>query len=450
MRRKIYDKLLKWKQLRAGESAVLINGARRVGKSYIAREFAEREYRSHIVIDFNKTSAKITELFDLYLDDLDTFFVYLSALTHTTLYRRESVIVFDEVQLYPRARAAIKYLVEDGRYDYIETGSLVSIKKNVENIIIPSEEEEMLLHPMDFEEFLWAMGDETLMPLIASNYERRQPLGQLMHRRAMDLFRQYMIVGGMPQAVQKYVDTRDFSQVDYVKRQILKLYRNDIHKFAAGYQEKVTNVFDTIPSQLQRHEKKFQLKALEQDARMRDYETSFFWLADAMIVNMAYNTTAPNIGLGLNEDSATLKCYMADTGLLLSHAFSENEIPSENLYAKILTDKLEFNSGMIVENVVAQMLRAAGHRLFFFSKYDKNDAAERMEIDFLIAKNRITSRHNISIIEVKSTTRYTITSLQKCIAKYGQHIATPYVLHSGDLSERDGIVYLPLYMTPLL
>lgn len=450
MKRKIYDKLLKWKQLRSGESAVLINGARRVGKSYIAREFAEREYRSHIILDFNKTSSKITELFDLYLDDLDTFFVYLSALTHTPLYQRESVIVFDEVQLYPRARAAIKYLVEDGRYDYIETGSLVSIKKNVEDIVIPSEEEEMLLHPMDFEEFLWAMGNDTLMPLITSSYERRQPLGQLMHRRAMDLFRQYIIVGGMPQAVQKYVDTRDFDQVDYVKRQILKLYRNDIHKFAAGYQAKVSNVFDTIPSQLQQHEKKFELKALQQNARMRDYETSFFWLADAMIVNIAYNTTAPNIGLGLNEDSATLKCYMADTGLLLSHAFSENEIPAENLYAKILTGKLEFNSGMIMENMVAQMLRAAGHRLFFFSKYDKSDAAERMEIDFLISKSRITSRHNISIIEVKSTTRYTLTSLQKCIAKYGPYIATPYVLHTGDLSETDGIVYLPLYMAPLL
>lgn len=450
MKRKVYDKLLKWKKEQNGASAVLINGARRVGKSYIVKEFAANEYKSYILLDFNKVSTNIKSLFENYLDDLDTFFMYLSSYTNTMLYLRETVIIFDEVQLFPQARTAIKYLVEDGRYDYIETGSLVSIKKNVEKILIPSEEEEILMYPMDFEEFLWAIGNETLMPLIKMNFEKKREMGQLMHRKSMDYFRQYMITGGMPQAVAKYVESRDFNSVDYIKRQILKLYRNDIQKYAATYVSKVTKIFDTIPSQLQRHEKKFMLKALTEGARMRDYETSFFWLADAMIVNMAYNTTEPNIGLGLNTDDTTLKCYMADTGLLISHAFNEKAIVSDNLYNKILTDKLEFNGGMVVENIVAQMLRAAGHNLLFFSLYNKENAQGRMEIDFLIAKNTITSKHNISPIEVKSSTRYTLSSLKKCINKYGNYLSTPYVLHAADLKIEDGIVYLPLYMTPLL
>ena len=450
MKRKVYDKLLKWKKEQNGASAVLINGARRVGKSYIVKEFAANEYKSYILLDFNKVSINIKSLFENYLDDLDTFFMYLSSYTNTILYARETVIIFDEVQLFPQARAAIKYLVEDGRYDYIETGSLVSIKKNVEKILIPSEEEEILMYPMDFEEFLWAIGNETLMPLIKMNFEKKQEMGQLMHRKSMDYFRQYMIIGGMPQAVAKYVESGDFNSVDYIKRQILKLYRNDIQKYAATYVSKVTKIFDTIPSQLQKHEKKFMLKALKEGARMRDYETSFFWLADAMIVNMAYNTTEPNIGLGINTDDTTLKCYMADTGLLISRAFNEKAIVSDNLYNKLLTDKLEFNGGMVVENIVAQMLRAAGHNLFFFSLYNKENAQGRMEIDFLIAKNTITSRHNISPIEVKSSLRYTLSSLKKCINKYGNYLSTPYVLHAADLKIEDGIVYLPLYMAPLL
>lgn len=450
MRRKVYDQLKKWKEEQNGESAVLINGARRVGKSYIVKEFAQEEYKSYILLDFNKIGKNIKSLFETYLDDLDTFFMYLSSFTNTPLYPRESVIIFDEVQLYPRARTAIKYLVEDGRYDYIETGSLVSIKKNVEDIMIPSEEEEIWMYPMDFEEFLWALNNETLMPLIRMNFQKKHEMGQMMHRMAMDYFRQYLIVGGMPQAVAKFVETRDFNKVDRVKRQILTLYRNDIQKYASTYVFKVTQIFDTIPSQLQKHEKKFMLKALTEGARMRDYETAFFWLADAMIVNMAYNTTEPSIGLGMNTDDTTLKCYMADTGLLISHAFNENTIVSENLYNKLLVDKLEFNGGMIVENIVAQMLRSAGHKLYFFSKYSKDDAKERMELDFLIAKDTITSKHNISPIEVKSTNRYTLTSLKKCIAKYDGYLATPYVLHTADLKVEEGITYLPLYMTGLL
>lgn len=450
MKRKIYDKLLKWKQEENGESALLINGARRIGKSYIVEEFAKKEYRSYILIDFNKASAEIKQLFMDYLDNLDTFFTYLSAYTNKPLFERQSLIIFDEVQLFPRARTAIKYLVADHRYDYIETGSLVSIKKNVQDIMIPSEEQELLMYPMDFEEFLWAMGNDTLMPFVKMNFEKQHEMGPLMHRKAMDLFRQYLIVGGMPQAVGKYLETGSFQQVDITKRNIINLYRKDIQKYASNYEVKVSNVFDAIPSQLQRHEKKFHLSALDEGARMRQYETAFFWLQDAMVCNFAFNTTEPNIGLGLNEDRMTLKCYMGDTGLLLSHAFNENEIVSENLYQKILTDKLEFNEGMIVENVVAQMLRASGHKLYFFSKYDKTDSGETMEIDFLIAKNRITSRHNICPIEVKSSNRYSFSSLNKCISKYKEYLTTPYIIHTLDLKVEKEIIFMPLYMTPLL
>ena len=450
MKRKIYNKLLNWKKESNGEYALLIDGARRVGKSYIVRQFAEKEYSSYVILDFNLVSKSIKDLFENDLDNLDRFFMYLSNYTGKTLYTRDTLIVFDEVQQYPRTRAAIKYLVKDGRYDYIETGSLISIKKNVEGIVIPSEEEHIKMFPMDFEEFLWAMGEEMLMPFIKDCFKSKKPMGQLMHRRAMDYFRLYMIVGGMPQAVEKYVETRDFSKVDKLKRRILDLYRSDISKFAKGYDTKVKSIFEEIPSQLQKHEKKFRLSALKEGARARDYETAFFWLDDAMIINSCYNTTEPNVGLNLNKDTNTMKCYMADTGLLISHAFDTNEIVSEDLYRKILLDKLEMNSGMIIENIVAQMLRTAGHKLFFYSNSSMTDRDSRMEIDFLIGKGKITARHNISPIEVKSSARYTLTSLKKCIAKYGSYLSTAYVIHPADLKEEDNIIYLPLYMCPLL
>lgn len=449
MKRKIYDKLLNWKEKSQGETALLIAGARRVGKSYIARQFAQNEYKSFIFIDFNQTNAEIKALFENYLDDLDTFFMYLSAYTGIKLYQRQSVIVFDEVQMFPKARAAIKYLVEDGRYDYIETGSLMSIKQNVKDIVIPSEEEELEMHPMDFEEFLWAMGHETLMPFIKTCFEKKQAMGPLMHRKAMDFFRQYLIVGGMPQVVLTYQQTRDFELVDRAKRLILSLYRNDISKYAKGYEAKTTQVWDDISAQLQKHEKKFRLSQLKKGARTRDYESSFFWLSDAMIVNMCYSATEPHLGLKLKKDSSSLKCYVADTGLLISLAFDEKGLVSEEIYQKIMRDQLEMNAGMIIENVVAQMLRTAGHRLYFYSNASPNKE-DRMEIDFLIAKQKITSRHNISPIEVKSTKRYTLTSLKKCIAKFKNDLATPYVLHTGDFKEEEGILYLPLYMALLL
>ena len=450
MKRKIYEDLLTWKKEWAGKTALLIDGARRVGKSYIAEEFAKTEYRSYIFIDFNSATEDIRNLFFHYLNDLDTLFMYLSGYYNVKLYEHESLIIFDEVQLFPRARAALKYLVADGRYDYIETGSLMSIKKNVQDIVIPSEERHLKMYPLDFEEFLWAMGNDTLMDIIKKCYDAEKPMGQIMHRKAMDYFRQYLIVGGMPQAVQEYATSRDFDRVDRIKRDILTLYRADIIKHAAGYEMKVESIFDEIPAQLQKHEKRFRISSLKKDARFRDYEDAMFWLDDAMIVNICYNSTEPNIGLRLNMYRLTLKCYMADTGLLISHAFDENGIVTEELYKKLLFDKLEVNKGMIMENMVAQMLTASGHKLYFYSNCSREDKDSRMEIDFLITKSKISSRHNISPIEVKSGKNYTLTSLRKFMTKYDEQTHIPYVLHTNDLKKEEGILYLPLYMTPLL
>ena len=456
MKRKIYDKLLEWKKNHKGDTALLIEGARRIGKSYIVEEFARKEYESYILVDFSKVNPQVMEFFNLYLDDLDMLFMSLELYFRRKLTPRQtkgeearSLVIFDEVQFCPRARAAIKHLVADRRYDYIETGSLISIKKNVKDIMLPSEEHAIEMFPMDFEEFLWAMGDEMLMPYIRMRFDKRLPM-EAFHRRAMDYFRQYLIVGGMPQAVLKYVETRDFEKVDEVKRDILALYRNDIHKYADNQETKVAAIFEELPGQLQKHEKKFVLSALQSEARMRDYSQAFFWLSDAKIINCCYNSTAPSIGLKLNEERTTLKCYMGDTGLLISHAFDERGIVSADLYRKLMFDKLEVNEGMLVENIVAQMLRATGHKLYFFSNSSRTSAEDRMEIDFLIAKPITTSRHNISPIEVKSGQRYTLNSLRKCIAKYGSQLSTPYVLHDKDMKIEDGIVHMPLYMTPLL
>lgn len=449
LKRKLYSQLAAWKAQSQGHSAILIEGARRIGKSYIAEEFARREYDSYILIDFSKAPQQVKDWFSLYLEDLDTLLLNIQLHYKKQLSPRKSVIIFDEVQDCPRARAAIKHLVKDGRFDYIETGSLVSIKRNVKDILIPSEEETISMYPMDFEEFLWAMGEELLMPYIAKQFEKKQPMGDF-HRRAMLLFRQYMIVGGMPQAVLAYQETRDFGKVDRIKRQILNLYRNDIKKYAEGSEMRVAAIFDALPGQLQKHEKKFRLSALKEDARMRNYEDAFFWLADAKIVNCCYNTTEPSIGLRLNEERTTLKCYMADTGLLISHAFDTNGIVQEEIYQKLMFGKLELNEGMLIENIVAQMLTANNHKLFFFSQYDEQNAENRMEVDFLVQKPSTTNRHNITPIEVKSSARYTLTSINKCIRKYGNYLSTPYVLHSADVKEEGCLTFLPVYMAPLL
>jgi hypothetical protein len=449
MKRKIYDNLLKWKQEKQGTTALLIEGARRIGKSYIAEEFARNEYSSYILIDFSKAPSRVKGWFEEYLEDVDTLLQNIQLHYKKQLTPRQSLIIFDEVQKCPRAREAIKALVADHRFDYIETGSLISIKKNVDNILIPSEEDGIEMYPMDFEEFLWAMGNEMMMPYIRSQFEKRQPMGEF-HREAMHYFRQYLIVGGMPQAVAEYASGRNFTKVDSIKRQILRLYKNDIQKYAGGATARVSAIYDAIPGQLQKKEKKFVLSALKDEARMREYDSAFFWLEDSKIVNISYNTTAPNIGLQLNEDRTALKCYFCDTGLLISLAFSARGIVTNEIYQKLMFDKLEVDEGMLVENVVAQMLKAAGNELFFYSNYDKEDAENRMQVDFLIQKEVVTSRHNISPIEVKSGTNYTLTSIKKCLKKFGPYLSTPYVLHTKDVEVKDGLVYLPLYMTPLL
>lgn len=450
MKRKIEDKILEWKKKSNGRTALLIDGARRVGKSFIAEEFARKNYRSFIIIDFNKAGDEIKELFDKDLNDLDSLFMLLSAAYNTRLYERESLIIFDEVQLYPRARAAIKLLVADGRYDYMETGSLMSIKKNVESILIPSEERHIKMYPMDFKEFLWAKGEELLMPVIKKAFEEKKPVGQILHRKIITLFREYVIIGGMPQVIEEYLKKGDFEASDAIKRDIISLYREDIQKHAKGYESKVEGIFDEIPAQLSKHEKRFTLASLGKGARFRDYKSAFLWLQDSMIANICFNSTEPNVGLKLNRDNSSFKIYMGDTGLLISHAFDENGIVSEEIYKKLLFGKLEVNEGMIIENVVAQMLAVNGKKLYFYSNPSREDKDSRMEIDFLLSKSKVTSRHNISPVEVKSGKNYTLSSLNKFRKKYAEQLHVAYVIHMNDLKTDDGVVYLPVYMTGLL
>ena len=450
MKRKIYNKMLQWKQQWGGRSALLVDGARRIGKSWIVREFGQKEYKSFILIDFNNVDTGITELFERYLTDLDAFFMRLSLYTGVRLYPRESLIIFDEVQMYPKARAAIKYLVNDGRYDYIETGSLVSINHNVKDIVIPSEEIRMNMYPMDLEEFMWAVGEEMLFDYVRTQYKSQSPLGQGLHRRMMEILRTYLLVGGMPQAVESFVERKDMRDVDAIKRSILALYRNDISKYAGRSAPKVTMVFDNIPGMLQQHEKRFRPAKIKASARMKDFIEPMFWLDESRVVNFCYNTTEPSVGLALNKDDSKVKLFMADTGLLVSMAFGAGELEQGGIYEKILRGKLEFNKGMLVENLVAQLLRSAGHPLYYYTCSSRDSADDRMEIDFLIRKEEVTSRHNICPIEVKSTGRYTLTSLEKYARKFHSYIGRSYVLHSKDLEVKDGIVYLPLYMAGLL
>lgn len=450
MKRKIYNKILDWKNKSRGKSALLIQGARRVGKSYIALEFAQNEYDDYLLIDFSVASKEIKDLFEYYRHDIDILLSRLQIIYGKALPPRKSVIIMDEIQFCPNARAAIKQLVADGRYDYIETGSLISIKRNVQDILIPSEESSIEMYPMDFEEFLWAKNQEALFQLIKESYHRKQPLGAAIHRKAIDLFREYMVVGGMPQAVQADIDGASFDEVEAIKLNIINLYLNDISKYANGESSRVQAIFDEIPGQLQRHEKKFRLSNISGNARMREYSDAFFWLSDAKLINCCYNSTSPNVGLRLNEDRTTLKCYLADTGLLITLAFDEHGEDLQEVYRKLILGKLEVNEGMLLENIVAQMLRANGHKLYFYSRVDREDHNNTMEIDFLIAKSNLTSRHNIRPIEVKSGKRYTFTSLEKLYSKYSRFLDQGIILHDKDVKEEKGFLFLPVYMTGLL
>lgn len=445
LKRKIYDKLVAWKNNSNGTTAMMIDGARRVGKSYIVEEFAKTQYKSYIMIDFGNAPQAVLDLFLNDSADLDLFFAKLSSFFRTPLYARESLIVFDEVQQYPRARQLIKYLVADGRYDYIETGSLIRLKKNVQDIIIPSEEDHIEMFPLDFEEFLWALGDETTYPLIKKCFESKIPLGMPIHRKIMNDFRQYLLVGGMPQSVLAYINGKDFEASDIAKRRIIKLYRDDIAKFAEGYEDKVFALFDNIPGQLSKKEKKYKLSSLGKQARFRTFESSFIWLNEAMVVNTCFNATDPNVGLALSADNTTQKCYMSDTGLLVTHTFKDKNYTDNELYRAILFDKLSINEGMLVENAVAQMLRLHRERLYFYSRCDSKNRENHMEIDFLITEGK-----KISPVEVKSGNYRSHASLDKFRRRFSSVIGNSYILYTNDVMIKDGIIHLPLYMAELL
>ena len=441
IKRKLYSELLEWKNNRKGKTAILIKGARRTGKSYLCEQFAKNEYKNYVIIDFANISDEIRDLFEGDTSDIDKFLSELQILTHTTFYERETLIVFDEVQMLPKARQLIKYLVANNKYDYIETGSLLTIRKNVKDIVIPSEEEDKYLYPLDFEEFLWALGDEVTYPYIKECFEKRKEVGEKIHRRIIRTFREYLIVGGMPQSVVEYVESKNFELVDKIKRNILKLYRDDISKFAEGYEQKVLSVFDEIPGQLSKKEKTYKVSSLKKEARNRDYEDAFMWLSDAMIVNRCLNATDPNVGLNLSLDSKLQKIYMGDTGLLVTHTFYDSAFNDNEFYKKILFDKLNFNEGIIMENIVAEALRCSGHRLFFYTRYDE----ERIEIDFLIKR-----KNKISPVEVKSSKYGKHTSLSKFIDKFRDRIGEKYILYQKDVSVKDDVIHLPLYMAWLL
>ena len=446
LERKIYKQLLSWKN-ENGRTALLIEGARRVGKSTVVEAFAKKEYKSYILIDFSIASDEVKSLFKKYASNLDDFFFFLTSITGITLHERNSLIVFDEVQLFPQARQLIKHLVNDNRYDYIETGSLLSIKRNVESILIPSEERAIKMYPLDFEEFCVALGRGDVISIIRKHFESLKPLGEI-HSTIMKLFRQYLLIGGMPQAVMEFLNTNDYTKVDRIKRDILKLYKNDISKYAKGYEYKVLSIFDEIPGQLSKHEKKFMLSSLSKDARFRDYEDAFTWLDEAMITNVCFNASDPNFGLSLNRDRLTLKMYMADTGLLLTQAFSENDEMHQEVAKAIIQDRLEVNNGMIFENIVAQMFTALNKKLFFYSRTDNQDRSNTMEIDFLIIDQSKPTK--ISPVEVKSGKHYTTSSLDKFSIKFKDKVGKKYIIHTKDLTQKNGVIYLPVYMTMFL
>ncbi len=446
-KRKIYNKLLDWKIKTAGTKALLIEGARRIGKSTIVREFGENEYKSVLMIDFNTASETVINAFSNYINDLDSFFMILSAEYNVALHKRNSLIILDGIQQCPKARQAIKYLVADRRFDYIETGSLISIKEKVSEITIPSEERKISMYPMDFEEFGWAMGETALISYIRKCFGEKKPLEPGLHAKAMMLFRQYMIVGGMPKPLDVYINSdRNFEAADMEKRDILQLYRNDIMKIKSGYRSNVLAIFDQIPAFLSKAERRVRMNSLEKRATFPKYHDTFFWLADSMIVNQCFNCLDPNVGLSLNEDRTYVKCYMGDTGLLISHTFDENEISEAQLYKELLLGKLSVNEGMFYENAVSQMLVAAGHKLFFYTRYNTEKHRNDIEIDFLIS-NASKLKYKIFPIEVKSKEKYSTTSLDRFCEIFHSRIGLSYVIHPKNLKVESDRVYIPAYMT---
>ena len=445
--RKIYQKLLDWKEESNGTKALLIEGARRIGKSTIVEEFAKNEYESYMLIDFSVASDDVKSYFKKYVNDIDSLFMLLEAEYRTDLKRRKSLIIFDEVQFCPKAREAIKHLVKDGRYDYIETGSLISVKENVQGILIPSEERHIKMYPLDFEEFLWALGEKSLANLIRTFFKELKPLPNQLHEKAMLLFRQYLLVGGMPQSIVAFISNdKSFKYANIEKKDILSLYRSDIMKISSSYKNKAAAIFDQIPGFLSQHEKRVVFNKIKEGSRYDSYEDTFFWLSDSQISNECFLCNDPNVGLSLNEDRTYIKCYMGDTGLLVSHAFNDNEVVDNNLYKEILTGDLNLNNGMLFENAIAQALVANGYKLYFYTHYSEEKHRNDIEIDFIISNN---SKINYKIfpIEVKSGKKYQTKSLDRFVEKYKDRIGEAYVIHPRNLSKKtNGIICIPAYM----
>lgn len=444
-KRKIYDKLLEWKSISNGQSAIMIEGARRIGKSTVAEEFAKNEYADYIILDFAKESADIKQNFIDNIGDLETFFRNLFILKGKVLPKNNSVIIFDEVQLFPIARQAIKYLVQDGRYHYIETGSLISIRKNVKDILIPSEEYKLKMYPMDFEEFLWAKNDNITVPTIKDAYDKRKPLGDAIHRKVMQIFRTYLVVGGMPQAVKAFVEGKSYQEIDFIKRNIVSLYEEDLQKNDNDNNDKASVVFKTIPEQLENKNSHFKFSLVDKNARYKNYVNAVNFVSESMIANECINVTAPEVSLEAYADRSNFKLYMGDTGLLVSQILKNSDETDENIYKSLIFDKLGINQGIIMENIVAQMLRAKGYDLYFheFLNYSKeHDKEKKYEIDFLIVKNR-----KICPIEVKSSGYKTHKSFDEFTDKYPIKVQDKYIIYSKDFCIEDGIIHIPFYMT---
>ena len=440
-KRKIYDTMLKWKSEREGNTALLIQGARRIGKSTIAEDFARHEYKSYILIDFSKVSKEVHDLFND-ISDLNYLFLRLQFIYQVQLHERESVIIFDEVQLQPLARQAIKHLVKDHRYDYIETGSLISVRSKSQNILIPSEETKVDMYPMDYEEFRWALGDTATIPLLRAAFEKKMSLGDAVHRKLMRDFRLYMLVGGMPQAVAAYTKTNNFTAVDLAKRDIIALYEEDFGKIDSSGKAKA--LYDAIPAQLSKNAMRYQVGKAVEDEKVDRIMNIVKDMEVSMTVNVAYHSDDPNAGLALTKNEEYFKMYASDTGLFVTLAFKDSDITENIIYNKLLNDKLSTNLGYVYENVIAQMLRATGKKLFYHT-IPYAEGKKYYEVDFVIP-----DRHKISPIEVKSSGYRTHKSLDEFCSKFSDRIMNKYLIYTKDYKRENGIEYIPVYMTMLL
>lgn len=440
-KRKIYNKLLEWKKESNGHTALLVEGARRIGKSTVVEEFGKNEYESYILIDFAFAPQDVKDLF-LDMSDLNYFFLQLQLKYHVDLVERKSLIIFDEVQFCPLARQAIKVLVKDHRYDYIETGSLISIKKNVQNILIPSEERKISMFPMDYEEFRWALGDNTTIPLLRKAYEAKIPLGDATNRKMMRDFRLYMLVGGMPQAVNEYITTNNFRKVDLVKRDILKLYDDDFKKIDPT--GRISMLFDAIPSQLNNNASRYQVSSVLENERAESILELLSEMVNSKTVLISYRANDPNSGLAANKDLKLFKLFVSDTGLFTTLMFKNKDFTENEIYEKLLNDKLSANLGYLYENAVAQALAANGKELFYHS-WRNETSKHNYEIDFLISQ-----KDKICPIEVKSSGYKAHTSLDEFCKKFSSRILNKYIAYTKDLSKDKDVQYLPMYMCFLL